>query len=1050
MPVKHRVAKHRARGVAAACAVTSTICVALAAQGPEPAQGTTVLPPNQTIERELSRGQEHRYQLALQAGECVRVIVVQQGIDVVVQTRDPADALMFAVQDEITGRGQEEVDLVAHTAGTYTFVIAPAPGIIVPGSYAIRVGGRRAATAADRSSQEARTLRTVAAQRYERGDFAGVAALLERALTLTEGARGPKDREVADVAAQLAEVYLDARDVTRAEPLYQRAHAIVDETHGRDHPVSAFLRSQLGGVYLLRGESLKAEPLIREGLAVIEKTLGADHLLFVRTLGVLRALRHQARDFEQAAEITRRQLAIMEKIGHADSMFYAWTLTTLGGLYSVQQDARAEDVLLRALNRCETLHAPDENCAANTLAYLAVVARDRGDNAKAETYNLRALALREAIVGTDHPDLIPMLNSLAAVYNAAGDQARALEMHVRALRIAEHTLPPYHRFALLSTGNIASIHAAAGNIAAAIDFQRRADAIVEQQLTLNMAVGSERQKLAFVRGVSERTDRTISMHLREAPGNPDAGALAARVVLQRKGRVLDAMTDMLASARQRVTDPHDQALLDQLNTTIARLARFALNAPEGHDPDAHRRQIKELEAEKRTSRRSRSARVTPSSARSRNRPPWRRCSPRSRKTPRCSSSPSFARSIPKRLHADAYGPPRYAAYVVRKNAAPRGVDLGPAQAIDESIAALRLALRDVTRRDLRRRARALHEQVLAPLQAAIGGARRVLISPDGDLNLVPFDALIDARGRYAIERYAITYLTSGRDLLRMQVPRASRSAPVIVANPLFGEPAPSRSTLASRASSARMAARAVARAGQRGSPIGDDLSSVYFTPLAATASEGRAIKELFPEATLFTGRRATTAALQRMEAPRLLHIASHGFFLHDATENMPPSSPAGSARGTRAMSATVKVENPLLRSGLALAGANLTRDPNDDGILTALEASGLNLWGTKLVTLSACDTGVGEVRNGEGVYGLRRAFVLAGAETLVMSLWPVSDYVTREMMTAYYSGLREGLGRGDALRHAKLAMLKRQRRQHPYYWASFIQSGEWANLDGRR
>ena len=107
-------------------------------------------------------------------------------------------------------------------------------------------------------------------------------------------------------------------------------------------------------------------------------------------------------------------------------------------------------------------------------------------------------------------------------------------------------------------------------------------------------------------------------------------------------------------------------------------------------------------------------------------------------------------------------------------------------------------------------------------------------------------------------------------------------------------------------------------------------------------------------------------------------------------------------------------------------------------------------WGTKLVTLSACDTGVGEVRNGEGVYGLRRAFVLAGAETLVMSLWPVSDYMTREMMTAYYAGLRAGLGRGDALRHAKLAMSKRPGRQHPFYWASFIQSGEWADLEGRR
>ena len=131
-------------------------------------------------------------------------------------------------------------------------------------------------------------------------------------------------------------------------------------------------------------------------------------------------------------------------------------------------------------------------------------------------------------------------------------------------------------------------------------------------------------------------------------------------------------------------------------------------------------------------------------------------------------------------------------------------------------------------------------------------------------------------------------------------------------------------------------------------------------------------------------------------------------------------------------------------------GANLTRDSHDDGILTALEASGLNLWGTKLVTLSACDTGVGEVRNGEGVYGLRRAFLLAGAETLVMTLWPVSDYITREPMAAYYAGLRAGLGRADALREAKLEMLKQKDRRHQFYWARFIVSGEWANLDGKR
>ena len=132
---------------------------------------------------------------------------------------------------------------------------------------------------------------------------------------------------------------------------------------------------------------------------------------------------------------------------------------------------------------------------------------------------------------------------------------------------------------------------------------------------------------------------------------------------------------------------------------------------------------------------------------------------------------------------------------------------------------------------------------------------------------------------------------------------------------------------------------------------------------------------------------------------------------------------------TRNNKPRLKIENPLLRSGLALAGANQHKlNSDDDGILTALEASGLNLWGTKLVVLSACDTGLGEIKNGEGVYGLRRAFVLAGTETLMMSLWSVSDFVTRELMINYYKNLKKGIGRSESLRQVQIEMLKKPKQ----------------------
>ena len=126
---------------------------------------------------------------------------------------------------------------------------------------------------------------------------------------------------------------------------------------------------------------------------------------------------------------------------------------------------------------------------------------------------------------------------------------------------------------------------------------------------------------------------------------------------------------------------------------------------------------------------------------------------------------------------------------------------------------------------------------------------------------------------------------------------------------------------------------------------------------------------------------------------------------------------------------------------------NKRRSGDEDGILTALEASGLNLYGTQLVVLSACETGVGDINIGEGVYGLRRALVLAGAETQVMSLWAVSDEATRELMVNYYKRLLRGEGRGEAMRQAQLEMIKSDARNHPFYWAGFIVSGNWEKLD---
>jgi CHAT domain-containing protein len=622
------------------------------------------------------------------------------------------------------------------------------------------------------------------------------------------------------------------------------------------------------------------------------------------------------------------------------------------------------------------------------------------------------------LVAVLHPGLAGVLTNLANVYRATGHYQQALDTQFRALRMWERSVGPYGQETLLVTGNIARTYAAAGEIDNALIYQRRADAILEKQISLYLASGSERQKLAFVQNEAVRTERTLSLHLNQAPGNSRAAALAALVLLQRKGRVQDTMTDLFAGVRERIGNSRDRLLMDQLKETTAALSRIALGLPSGDQDvresaariESRREQLEAALSEHNAQFRAEMRPVTLDAVQA--------------AMPAGAALLEFAVFRPfdprAERNEEAYGRPHYAVYIILKQGTPIGIDLGPVDDIDPLVVALRRSLRDPADAEVRTRARAVDERVMRPLRPFVRGATRLLISPDGGLNLLPFEALADEYGRYLIEQYSTTYLTSGRDLLRMQMALASTERPVIVADPLFGEPAVSP---AGRVPDVVNSARSIT--------AGSDLSRLYFAPLLGSALEARAIKTLFPEATLLTGRRATKAALERVTAPSILHIASHGFFLDDEFSGE---------------SVAALTRNPLLRSGLALAGANLPGESHGEGILTALEAAGLNLWGTALVTLSACDTGVGDVRNGEGVYGLRRAFMLAGAETLVMSLWPITDAIARDTMVAYYARLREGFGRGDALREAKLSILQQHSLRHPYYWAGFIQSGDWTPL----
>jgi CHAT domain-containing protein len=387
--------------------------------------------------------------------------------------------------------------------------------------------------------------------------------------------------------------------------------------------------------------------------------------------------------------------------------------------------------------------------------------------------------------------------------------------------------------------------------------------------------------------------------------------------------------------------------------------------------------------------------------------------------------------------ADRWGATRYAAYVLRHEGDPAWVDLGEAVPIDRAIARVRRALSDPDYRDAQTLARALDEQVMRPVRPLLEDARLILLSPDGELNLLPFSVLVDEEQHYLVERLTFVTLTTGRDLPRLMEENPSRQGPLIIANPEFDSLGSS------------MPISPASSTGEDDAQGLEHWANPRFVPLSGTAGEAAALKRLLPEATVLTGAAATETALKQLRGPRLLHVATHGFFVAPHREEVLKGLgfvELVSASGLK-RSMAPHWENPLLRSGLALAGANQQSSEREDGMLTALEAASLDLWGTKLVVLSACETGMGDVQNGEGVYGLRRAIGMAGAESQVMSLWKIGDAATRDLMVTYYANLILGEGRAEALRHVQLQMLHSTRWNHPFYWASFIQSGDWTPIE---
>jgi CHAT domain-containing protein/tetratricopeptide (TPR) repeat protein len=869
-------------------------------------------------------------------------------------------------------------------------------------------------------------------------------AIASRALRILEETVGERDVRVA-YALQLMARRGDTTD--RVIGWAERSVSILEQTVGSEHPLLAEGLKVLARVRNVYRVGLVEDivELYQRALRIQRRTLPADHLLIAGTMHDLGVLYTDRGQVEEGRAYMTRVLEMMQRRLPFYHHNVAISLLQLADADAQQGDcAQATGKLRQAIQIFERLAATgggNEDALAQALLLLSRCHAARQEHESALEAAQDALRWQERVAGQRNPERAESLIQMAAhqralsrftkaeallaeavritpdnqptnscnitqertrILAARGDLAGALRLHDRTWRACDARYGPDTPAALALLDLRARLLAAQGRLAEATAVLRDVLLRTERRARREAPLMAEERLRPFLLAQGAQDSLLFSLLLRHA-ADPALRRLALSAVLLHKGRSLgEAMA--LSQALYHGLSDADRQKLARLRALRGEIAGLALSGKGSWA--AQEREAEQIEED--LARRSLPLRAQ-------------------RALPDADQIPgAVARALPRdgalielmrfdrldlgRSFARDTSTPWYLGLVLLPDERITLADLGPAAAMDEAARRLLGDLAD-PKRDPEKASREVHDRLVRPLRPLLAGRRRLFVAPDGPLHFLPFSALRDEAGPL-LGRDLITYLTSGKDLLPA-TPVTPAQDVVVLADPAFGQ-APQTPGTGART---------------RGGALRDgQLQLPALPPLPATREEAHALRALLPGARLLLGADASEPALLSLDHPGILHVATHGLFFEPDAPT--PAGSRAAPRGIRRPAAGPPPGNPLLRSMLALAGAGVlaARPPapgeegHADGVVTALEIGGMNLWGTQLVVLSACDTGRGDVLPGQGVFGLRRAVMAAGAETLVTSLWRVDDKATRALIVRYYEGLLAGLGRAEAMQAAARSM----------------------------
>jgi CHAT domain-containing protein len=883
-----------------------------------------------------------------------------------------------------------------------------------------------------------------------KGDVDAAQQLWAQALALTVSAVGERHPLTAPLFHRLAVVSQELGDLTAKSQWLERAMTTSLAPSAPCYFERLAVMNDFGTLSDYRGDFQQSRKYFGDALRNAIRCLGPNHSLTATIIHNEAALAFDMGDFAEAERLHRQALQAWTSRLGANHPYVARGLDALAGVAMMQgRPVEAERLFTRALVLRTKAFGGAHPDVASTLVNLARTAAATGNMTRARAQIDRAIDIYRSGDRPQEPDYMGAALSLRGMLEAqrgAYEEARANFADAFAER--QRVFGADHPLTAQSRTDLAATDFALGASDAAIDEALQAEAIGRDHLRFTIRYLPERQALAYADKRPRGLDLALSVM---AAGRPSSADAVMDAVIRSRGVVLDELAARAQSARST------EGELGSLNAAVAsareRFANLMLRSLKGEEPVPRpmldeARNRKEA-AERALAEQSVAARAEAASS-SVGLPEVREMLPpgsaliaflRYDSTTFVSSSVKRTRMVPS-----------YIALVLgTDNETTQMVPLGSAASIEQAVAAWRDQVGGQAiangvpaaeaERTYRLAGARLRQRLWDPLTDRIRGASQVFIVPDGAINLVSFAALPSGASRYLVEDGpTVHYLSTERDLVPTTAIASGRGLLAV------GGPAFDQRVDAPVATSARRSGCAT-------------LGYVHFDDLPGSRNEAADITRIWSamggaanDAKLLSGPGATeTAVKQGAVGRRVVHLATHGYFLDSRCQFGVANTRGVGALASGSVSLSALGENPLLLTGLALAGANVrstARTGRDDGILTAEEVAGLNLQGVEWAVLSACDTGAGQIKAGEGVFGLRRAFQIAGARTIIMSLWSVEDLATRAWMRDLYDArFNKHLTTSAAVREASLNAIRARRGRHqsthPFYWAAFVAAGDW-------